>query len=285
MFVNQFLQHRIEQSGGRCYVEEIAGYATRLIQVGKGDGIVLWIPAFADPASSFLASMLALGTRLQDEATIVAADTPGFGDSASNEDVPCFREACVWAAELTERLGQGGRPLVVCGNSSGGALALGGAVAGKALVAGAVLVCWADWRFGKIPRSGELCPKDLDALRALLERGWHDPPRISAPMGQALVDRLSLATYREHVDSFDPLEGSAQLRSFDGPLAFIGGRSDGLVPPDVVRASAEARPGSILRWIDDCGHYPHRERRDELVELLAQLTREFLAQARKKVLD
>jgi len=45
MFLNQFLQRRVEQSGGRCHVEEILGHPTHLIQAGKGEDVLLWIPA------------------------------------------------------------------------------------------------------------------------------------------------------------------------------------------------------------------------------------------------
>ncbi len=276
MFLNPFLQHRVQQSGGRCYVDEIAGHPTHLIEGGKGDAVLLWIPAFGDPASNFIAPMLALSTKLLGRATIVAADPPGFGNSPAKGGVPGFREACIWAGHLIERLARGGRRIVVSGNSSGAALAIGGAVRRPASVVGAILVCWPDWRFGRMPRSDELCPTDLASLRRLLERSWHAPPQIPAAMARILIHRLSHPDYRKHVDSFDAHEGSAQLQHYEGPLAFIGGRSDGLVPPRVLEASAEARPDSILRWIDACGHYPHRERCKQLVDLLAELTQGFL---------
>ncbi len=161
MFLNPFLQHRVQQSGGRCYVDEIAGHPTHLIEGGKGDAVLLWIPAFGDPASNFIAPMLALSTKLLGRATIVAADPPGFGNSPAKGGVPGFREACIWAGHLIERLARGGRRIVVSGNSSGAALAIGGAVRRPASVVGAILVCWPDWRFGRMPRSDELCPTDL----------------------------------------------------------------------------------------------------------------------------
>jgi pimeloyl-ACP methyl ester carboxylesterase len=75
------------------------------------------------------------------------------------------------------------------------------------------------------------------------------------------------------VESFDPAEASELLQAYSGRLAFVGGRSDELVTPDVMEASARAFPDSELRWIDECGHYPHREKRGDLVDVLAELTR------------
>jgi pimeloyl-ACP methyl ester carboxylesterase len=92
-----------------------------------------------------------------------------------------------------------------------------------------------------------------------------------------LVERLGAPSYREHIDSFDAEVASSRLDGYRGPLAFIAGRSDGLVTPDVVDASARAHPGSEIRWIDACGHYPHREQPAQLVAHMAELTEAFLA--------
>ena len=85
-----------------------------------------------------------------------------------------------------------------------------------------------------------------------------------------------MPAYRRHVESFDPTEASALLGAYAGPLAFVAGRNDRLVTPEMVQATARAFPRSEIRWIEQCGHYPHREKRDELVEVLTELWGHFL---------
>lgn len=258
----------------------VGRYATHLMTAGHGEASFVWFPALGESAVSFGPALVALAGKLAGRCNVVAVDPPGYGGSAlpEGEALPTFRDLEPWTGEVLTQIAGNGRRLVVAGNSSGGAIALGGVNRdSEAVVAGLVFVSWPDWRYGQPPSASELCPADVPALRELLTRSWHAPPPIPDAIAQVLVTRLSDPAYQAHVASFDAKEYVAELDRYHGRLAFIGGTSDRLVPPAVMKASAAARaPRSVLRLMADCGHYPHHEARERFVDQLAELTLRFL---------
>jgi hypothetical protein len=88
-----------------------------------------------------------------------------------------------------------------------------------------------------------------------------------------LAAQLSYAQrsdYRDHVRSFSPEAFGKALDRYSGPLALVAGMSDGIITPVMVQALATHRPQARLRWMQECGHYPHREQPRELTEILMQ---------------
>jgi pimeloyl-ACP methyl ester carboxylesterase len=258
----------------------VDGFATHALEAGTGAATAVWMPALGDAASAFGAVLLALATRLDAGVRIIAVDPPGYGSSPApdGQGPPSFTRLSRWAeAFATQQRG----PTVWMGNSSGGALATAAAVAAGDEGSGLVLVGWPDWRFGDPPDPEVLCPGDPEGLLALQRRAWHRPPTLPGRSVQSLLERASAPAYRSHVASFDALHFSALLQGYGGPLALIGGLSDGLVPPDVIAATAASRPGAKVRWLEASGHYPHKERPDALAEVLTELLQDLLAKHRR----
>ncbi|HEY5951583.1 MAG TPA: alpha/beta hydrolase [Kofleriaceae bacterium] len=260
----------------------ISNYATHLMTAGHGAASFVWFPALGESAVSFGPALVALAGKLAGNCNVVAVDPPGYGGSQLRDGKPwpTFGELAPWTGEVLTQIAGTGRRLVVAGNSSGGAIALGGVNrASDSVIAGLVFVSWPDWRYGQPPTASELCPVDVPALRQLLARSWHTPPPIPDSIAQLIIARLSSRAYYAHVASFDAREYVAELDRYRGPLAFVGGTSDRLVSPAVMEASAAAHAHrSVLRWMPDCGHYPHHEARDRFVDELAALTLKFLGE-------
>jgi pimeloyl-ACP methyl ester carboxylesterase len=202
----------------------------------------------------------------------LAVDPPGYGSSAlpRGTSPPTFDELRGWAESI---LATADGPWVLAGNSSGGVFATAAAVGGCAGVAGLLLVGWANWGIAEHPAFDVLCPVDRAGLEYLLSRTWHRPPPLRAAVTKSLLEQLGDPGYRRHVSSFDKNDFAARLERFRGPLAFIGGVSDGLVPPELIVASARSREGAESRVLDECGHYPHRERPVQFASVLEELVR------------
>lgn len=282
MILSHALQTSILVSQGVVSeLRSVGGFATHVMSAGEGEASFVWFPALAESAVSFGPALVALASKLAGRCNVVAIDPPGYGGSQLPEGavLPTFRELAPWAGEALAQVAGDGRRLVVAGNSSGGAIALSGVNRAPG-VAGLVFVAWPDWRYGQPPRAPELCPVDVPGLRELLARSWHSPPPIPDSIARTIVARLSDPSYHAHVASFDASEYVADLDRYRGPLAFVGGTSDRLVPPAAMEASAAAHQDrSVLRWMPDCGHYPHHESRDRFVHELAELTRSFFERA------
>lgn len=278
MSVNVRLAAFLRRHGVTSGVRRDGPFSTYTLEAGDEDAAIVWFPAAGDTADSFAPALVRLRAELAGVARVLAVDPPGWGSSPPRDDggIPGFAESNAWAARLLDGAGERG-PVVVAGNSSGGALAIGGAVRSSAVIAGAILVSWPDWRFGDAPTSAVLCPKDAASFDALMRRSWHAPPAMPPFAVDRALDALSRPEFTQYVDSFDVAAWSADLDRYRGPLAYVAGTSDRLVPAAVIDASSRARAGCEARFIADCGHYPHREKTDELVAALSDLAKRFFS--------
>src|SRR3954462_1072070 len=99
---------------------EIAGHATRALEVdGGAPGIVL-LHGWRDSADTWRPLLAELGARGR---RAIAVDLPGFGHATRLRQGALLPQPHAVAAELVETWADG-RPVVVAGNSLGGCLAL-----------------------------------------------------------------------------------------------------------------------------------------------------------------
>jgi len=266
----------------RSEVRQIHGLATHLLASGSGDSALLWFPGVGDEAASFRPVLLGLSRRLAGVARVLAVDPPGYWNASAwpRPALPAFTTLYAWAGAVLRDLNPRPASVIVCGNSSGAALAIAAAAHAPRLVRGLISVCWPQWRPGEAPAGAELSPADLVGYYQLLKRSWHHPPRVPALIAQVGLARLSTPSYRAHLESFDALSCQQNLALYKGPVLFVGASSDGLVPAESLQRSAEARPGSRLLWLTECGHYPHREQPQQLTNLLTEFVLERLGDYR-----
>jgi len=161
---------------------------------------------------------------------------------------------------------------VVLGHSGGGAVALAYALAFPERVSHLILVSTATrWASPSPLGSGGPTPATEEAMRERVResiaRAVQDPARFARAMVQLLPrmrfspDRLRWVSARGP-EADDVASRLAEIRA---PVLIVHGRQDRLVPLAEAEALQAGIPGSRLVVLEDCGHWPHVERRSEFV--------------------
>lgn len=221
-------------------------------------------PALGDSASTYVDVLPALHDALGGAVRIIAVDPPGYGRSIRpGGAIPSFSTLFAWAGRLCADV----NAVIAVGNSSGGAMATAAAVSLHDRVRGLALIAWPDWRVATLPVA-RLVPTDIDEMTRLLAHSWHEPPQIASQMAEIVLQRYQNPAFRVHVHSLDPEEVQRLYERYRGPLLFVGGESDRLVPVDALERSASRRSDARLHVIPACGHFPHKERPLALVDVL-----------------
>jgi pimeloyl-ACP methyl ester carboxylesterase len=220
-----------------------------------------------------------VGELLQPRARVLAPDLPGFGDSAGLAVEPSLD---AWADLLEGWLEavSGSRPVVVCGLSMGGYLALRLAHRHPQRLAALVLADThagsdtdAD-RAGRDQRVALVGERGVSALLdTLLPRlvGPTAAPGVVAEIrriaGEQTRDAVTsaLAAMRDRPDSA-PLLGKIRV-----PAAVVVGADDALTPPSTAERTCAALPDGRLRVIPDAGHLSALEAPKPFAEALLEL--------------
>jgi pimeloyl-ACP methyl ester carboxylesterase len=271
------LEHRIE----------IAGHATRALEVGgHGPGIVL-LHGWSDSADTWRPLLAQLAGRNR---RAIAVDLPGFGEATRLGDGAVLPQLDAFAVDLVESWADG-EPVVVAGTSLGGCLAL---------------------RLAERPGDVRLAGVVPVAPDGLEMPSWFDPIEedpivrrllsIPVPVPGVLVRRARSSAYRQlaftHprqtqravVDAFS-LDGetradlAALLESgrrltpelsnapFDligirCPVLLVWGAHDRMLPHTDARMALDSLPTTQVELIEGAGHYPQLEATGRLLELL-----------------
>jgi pimeloyl-ACP methyl ester carboxylesterase len=271
------LEHRIE----------IAGHATRALEVdGGGPGIVL-LHGWSDSADTWRPLLAALAVRHR---RAIAVDMPGFGKATRLKDGAVLPQLDAFVLDLVESWA-GGEPVVVAGTSLGGCVAL---------------------RLAERPGDVRLAGVVPVAPDGLELPSWFDPIEedpivrrllsIPVPVPGILVRRAKSSAYRhfafQHpsdtqravVDAFSRngetradvaalLESGRQLAPelstapFDligirCPVLLVWGAHDRMLPHSDARMALDSLPTTHVELIEGAGHHPQLEATGRLLELL-----------------
>src|SRR3954452_11363464 len=271
------LEHRIE----------IAGHATRALEVdGGGPGIVL-LHGWSDSADTWRPLLAQLGARGR---RAIAVDLPGFGEATRLRDGAVLPQLDAFALDLVESWADR-EPVVVAGTSLGGCIAL---------------------RLAEHPgnvRLAGVVPVSPDGLEL---PSWFDPIEedpivrkllsIPVPVPGVLVRRARSSAYRQlsynhpsdtqrHVvDAFSRdgetradlamLLGSGRrlapelskapfdLVGIRCPVLLVWGAHDRMLPHTDARIALDSLPTTHVELIEGAGHHPQLEATGRLLELL-----------------
>ena len=112
-------------------------------------------------------------------------------------------------------------------------------------------------------------------VRMVLRHAFHDPRLITddvvaayaAPMRDPAARRALVVTARQlippEMDAF-----TRRYREIDLPVLLLWGRQDRVVPVELGHRLSAALPHADLRVIDACGHVPHEERPDTVLDAI-----------------
>jgi len=204
----------------------------------------------------------AVGDLLEQRARVFAPDLPGFGGSA---EIPAAPSLDAWA-DLVEGwldVASGRRPVVVCGLSMGGYLALRLADRHPRRLAALVLAdthAGADTDADRAARDQRIALVEERGVTALLDTLL---PRLVGPTAGpevvAEVRRIAGDQTREAVTAAlsamrDRPDSTPTLRRVQVPALVVVGADDTLTPPSVARSTAETLPNGRLRLIPGAGH-------------------------------
>ena len=284
--VEGHLVHGVEWRGGGT-----SSAPTVVLVHGLGGSTVNWELVGADLARR-------LATR------VVAFDLAGFGHTALGSRRATLADNGRLLMGLVADLG----PVVIMGNSMGGALAVGLAARHPHLVHAVVLVDPALPRpmqppgiresFDGLTNLGGLAAAAMPVIGPRLVRnrmlrlgpgGTVDatlrivcahPDRVDPTLRRHMIELTayrstgndSARAYHDAIRSlvmYTTRRMPADIRSIHVPTLLIHGERDRLVPVSMARATARRRPDWTLEIFDDCGHVPQIEQPDRFVRVTA----------------
>jgi pimeloyl-ACP methyl ester carboxylesterase len=270
-------EHRMTAGGLRTRALELEGDGPGILLLhGWGDSADTWRP--------LLDELSRAGRRA------LAVDLPGFGAASRLEPGPILPQLDAFAAALVQDWNEG-EPIIIAGNSLGGAVALRLAEhAGELPLAGVVPVAPAGL---ELPGWFDLVERD-PIVRRLLQ--------IPVPVPGALVRAMVGGAYRQLAFSRPSIAQQQVVRAFsshhdsrqrvaalldngrrlipelaaapfdlvaiDCPVLLVWGTRDRMVPHSGSRVVLDALPGTRVELIEGCGHCPQLEATGRLLELL-----------------
>ncbi len=169
---------------------------------------------------------------------------------------------------------------VVIGHSGGGAVALTYALTFPERVSHLILLSTAAWWSDPSPvRTDRGLPATEEEMRERMREGLARSvrrPQVFAQAMDELLPRMRFSPERLRwvvsvgAKSYDV---RSRLREIRVPTLIIHGREDARAPLERAEELHRGIAGSRLMVLDDCGHWPHVERRAEFVAAV----KEFLA--------
>jgi pimeloyl-ACP methyl ester carboxylesterase len=269
----------------------VDGHRTRALELeGEGPGILL-LHGWGDSADTWRPLLAELGAR---DRRALAVDLPGFGEATRLAPGAMLPQLDAFAAAVAEEWSEG-EPIVLAGNSLGGAVALRAAGRRDLPLLGIVPVAPAGL---ESPGWFELVERD-PIVRRLLQI----PIPVPAPLVRSVVGgayrRLAFSSpaiaRRQAVNAFAGHHASRarvadllasgrrlipelarapfDLAAIDCPVLLVWGTRDRMVPHSGARIVMEAlggRGGLRVELLEGCGHCPQLECTDALLELLLE---------------
>jgi pimeloyl-ACP methyl ester carboxylesterase len=272
---------------------ELAGFGTRALELeGEGPAVVL-LHGWADSADTWRLVLDRFGRR---DRRALALDLPGFGTAdplrpagSMLEQLDAFTRAAVdFAAE------ESGGPVVVAGNSLGGALALRAGEDDSAPIAGVVPIAPAGL---EMPRWFAVVERD-PFVRFILASPFPLPERVLRMTVGEAYRQLAFArpravagavvhAFTDHHTTkaavvrmlsngrrmLPELREPFQLERIGCPVLLVWGDRDRMVTHRGARKITEALPETTYELLEGIGHCPQIEAPERLASLLL----EFLA--------
>lgn len=246
-------------------VVEVAGQSLHLVKGGSGEPLLILHGEMGH------AGWLRYHEALAQQYAVTLPVHPGFGKTARVDWVRNMRDLASWYLEALDDLGLDGMPVLGCG--------LGGWLAAEMVAASPkqftkLIVASAP---GIRPPQGEIFDMFLAVAKEYIDKGFVDPaktseyqelyggevPRDTQEIWFHSREESSRLTWRPYMHDLTLPPRLHRLKQV--PTLVIWGREDAIVPVSAGEAYQKAIPGSQLKVIDGCGHYPEIEQADAFV--------------------
>lgn len=283
---------------------KLAGATTRALEAEPADEAlaapIVLLHGWSDSAETWRALMGALADRGH---RAIALDMPGFGGAALlREDVGVMPQLDAFAAAAIERESErsGGQPVIVAGNSLGGAVSMRAAERADLPVAGVVPIAPAGLtmaRWFRIIEGERLLRLLLASPVPLPELVVRDAVgrvyRTLAFADPRAVDPAVVAGFTRYVRTradvsrilgtgrrlLPELRDPFRLDRIEVPVLLVWGDSDRMVFAAGADRVLRAVPDSRIEVIARCGHCPQIEATDRLAGLLEEFAAEAAGSA------
>jgi len=263
---------------------------------GKGNNALICLHGFGASAFTWHKVMKPLSQNY----TVVAYDRPGFGFTSRpvpgewrGENPYSAKSQAKQTVALMDALGID--KAVLMGSSAGGAIATLTALEYAERVKAIVLVDAAvfgggppDWliSFIKIPQIKRLGPLLIregkeyfaDSLKKAHESAWHDPSKCTPETLEGYKKPFRARNWDralwEFMEAYEHPHLKERLGDIKVPVLVITGDDDRIVPRDDSVRIADEIPHAELVIIPNCGHLPHEETPEKLLEAVNRFLEE-----------
>src|SRR5882757_783835 len=286
--------------GGTSHTTDIAG-PVHWVDFGGPTGVPPIVMVHGLGGSHL--NWVRIARPLTERNRVIAIDLPGFGFSpAAGRRTSIGANTKVLDRFINETLGS---PVILMGNSMGGAVTILQAAASPQAVAAVVLVDPALPRPAEVPDPqvaaqflmyalpgvgeafmdiGRRSRTDRELVERVINLCFADPRRSSPELMDAATE---LVTYRRrHMPAQDaaflqaarsivraglrPRQFKNTMRSIVGPVLLIHGDRDRLVPVAAARIAAAANPQWDTEFLHDVGHTPQLENPDAVIHAVSR---------------
>jgi pimeloyl-ACP methyl ester carboxylesterase len=269
------------------YELELAGYATRALELEGAGPPLLLLHGFADSADTW---RLTLDRLARAGRRALALDLPGFANGGRLQPGPVLPQLDAFARAAAERLAEEtGEAPVVVGNSLGGCVSLRLGERDDVDLAGIVPVAPAGLDhpgWFRVIESAPLVrlvlnsplPLPETVVRTSVGMAYRQlafaRPRAAAKdvvtsFTNHHRDRRAVSRYLKTGRRLLPeLDFPFDLAKVRAPVLLVWGDRDRMVPHKGSRHVIDALPDTTYELIEDCGHCPQVEEPDRFVDLL-----------------
>ncbi len=258
----------VDVRGTKTHVHEAGSGPPVLLVHGSGPGATAWANwRFTFP-------------HLTQRFRVYAYDIPGFGYTERDPNVrygmvPWVEHLLAFVEDVVRE------PVMIVGNSLGGALAIAAAVARPALFERIALMGPACLRFPLtegLDRVWGYEPSEENMRRLVADYFVHDRSiatpelirlRLEASLQPGFQEAFSLlfpAPRQRWVDAIATDE--AKIRAITAPTLIVHGREDRVIPLDVSYRLLQLMPNAQLHVFGNCGHWTQVEYADDFNALL-----------------
>ena len=242
---------------------EVDGCRTHLRRAGKGEPLLFLHGASGAPV------IMPFMEKLAQRFDVLVPQHPGWGRSDEPAWLENIHDLAYFYLDFLKQLDL--RNVTVVGSSMGGWIAMEMAVRDTARMKSLVLVSPAGVAAPGVQPADIFLMAPEELIRNLFVDEKLVQARLSAPVDvdESLKNRHATARLAWEPRLHDPFLPK-WLHRIDVPVKIIWGKQDRILPVGILDELKRLMPGAKTLVLENCGHLPHAEKVDELVDFVCK---------------